>query len=352
LIADDLTVSQDSITRDAAVDPVALTHDSLGPVATGVGSIFLGLAPVHLIVLGGRPGAVLALAALVTALVLFGVWIGLRTRFGWLMEQNAQEVFAGAAVLVAANTLLHVALAGNLWPTANVMLVVIGIGACLSSRARAFGMIVATDVAWGAITLSRDPDPMWGQSASQLAAASVIAVVLGVLRHKTVSRLERARRVMTDMAVTDELTGLRNRRGLLLAGEPMVELSRRTGREVTVCYLDVDGLKQVNDQQGHAAGDRLIGTTGEILEQVFRSADVVARLGGDEFAVLLSGIGDADIASLTTRLRDQLAAAGISASIGYARPDAEHGEESLEQLIDRADVAMYEVKRERRTATT
>jgi predicted signal transduction protein with EAL and GGDEF domain len=68
--------------------------------------------------------------------------------------------------------------------------------------------------------------------------------------------------------------------------------------------------------------------------------------------VLLSGIGDADIASLTTRLRDQLAAAGISASIGYARPDAEHGEESLEQLIDRADVAMYEVKRERRTATT
>jgi diguanylate cyclase (GGDEF)-like protein len=295
----------------------------------------------------GRPGQVLAIAAVVTALALLGVFLGLRTRYAATLERHSHEVFAGGAALVAANTLLHLAVAGDLAPTANVMLVVVGVGACLSSRAHACVIIAGTNVGWCVITLSRAADPLWAQAASQLGAATVLGVILGMLRLKTVSRLQRAQRAVTDMAVTDELTGLKNRRGLLLAGDPMVELSRRAGATVTVCYIDVDGLKKVNDEQGHGAGDRLLATTGHILEAVFRSADVVARLGGDEFAVLLSGAEEHEIQALTERLRDRLAGAGISASAGVARA---YGDESLEQVIDRADVAMYDAKRDRRSA--
>jgi diguanylate cyclase (GGDEF)-like protein len=343
-------VRQTPITRDGAVDPVALTTDSLRPVACGVGLIFLGLVPVHLVLMPGWPGEVLAAAAVVTSAVLFSIFVGLRTPARAFLERNAHEVFAVGSGLTAANTLLHVAVAGNLWPTANVMLVIIGVGACLSSRARAFAIIGATNVVWCAITLTREPDPLWGQSASQLAAATGVGIVLGVLRQHTVSRLERAQRAVTDMAVTDELTGLKNRRGLLLVGQAVVEMSLRSGAGVAVFYVDVDGLKVVNDEQGHAAGDRLIVTTGQVLSRVFRSADVVARLGGDEFAVLLSGAEDGEVQSLTERLRSSLADAGISASVGVARPEPAHGDESLEQLIDRADVAMYDAKRDRRTA--
>jgi diguanylate cyclase (GGDEF)-like protein len=343
-------VSQNSITRDGAVDPVALTTDSLRPVAGGVGLIFVGLAPVHLALMPGWRGQVLAAAAVFTAAVLSGIFLGLRTPAREFLERNAHEVFAVGSGLTSANTLLHVAVAGNLWPTANVMLVIIGVGACLSSRARAFAIMGATNVGWCAITLTREPDPLWGQAASQLAAATALGIVLGILRQHTVSRLERAQRAVTDMAVTDELTGLKNRRGLLLVGQTMVDMSRRSGAGVAVFYVDVDGLKVVNDEQGHAAGDRLIVATGQILGLVFRSADVVARLGGDEFAVLLSGAEDHEVRALTERLRSRLAESGISASVGVARPDSQHGDESLEQLIDRADVAMYGAKRDRRTA--
>jgi diguanylate cyclase (GGDEF)-like protein len=90
--------------------------------------------------------------------------------------------------------------------------------------------------------------------------------------------------------------------------------------------------------------------TGEVLRAVFRDADVVARLGGDEFAVLLSGADPAEAATLPERLRCRLAERGISASIGVAYLEADGAELSLEQLVDRADMAMYAVKRQRRAA--
>jgi diguanylate cyclase (GGDEF)-like protein len=163
-----------------------------------------------------------------------------------------------------------------------------------------------------------------------------------------VARLESVQQTVAAMAVTDELTGLKNRRGMMLAGEPLLALSRRSGRAVAVLYLDVDGLKQVNDDQGHAAGDRLIAGTGEVLQTVFRSADVVARLGGDEFAVLLSGSGETEMTILQERLRSRLAENGISASVGVVHSDPAHAQQSLEQLVDMADLAMYAVKRDRR----
>jgi diguanylate cyclase (GGDEF)-like protein len=257
-------------------------------------------------------------------------------------------VAAGVVLLTGTNTLLHVWSVEDLWPTCAVMLVLVGAGACISARLWSYGTIAVLDVAWILVTqLAMDPDPRWMQFLMQIGCATILGVVLNVIRHRTVARLEEAQRAVADMAVTDELTGLRNRRGLLLVGEPMLSESRRSGRPITVLYLDVDGLKQVNDNQGHAAGDRLIAGTGEVLKSVFRSAGVVARLGGDEFAILLTGTGETEVVLLQERLRSRLAENGVSASVGVVRSDPHQPDQSLEQLVD---LSMYAVKRDRRAA--
>jgi diguanylate cyclase (GGDEF)-like protein len=222
---------------------------------------------------------------------------------------------------------------------------VMSVGACLSSRLWAAMVVVATDLGWLGIVLYLGPDPVWWQAGAQLVAATVLAAVFNVIRYRTVERLEAAKQALGAMAVTDELTGLANRRGMLLAGEPMLLLSRRTERPLTVLYLDIDGLKQVNDSGGHAAGDRLIVATGQILYGVFRSADVVARLGGDEFAVILSGAGETHVQLLQERLHSRLAEAGVSASVGVVYSEPDQAGQSLEQLVDMADLAMYSAKR-------
>jgi diguanylate cyclase (GGDEF)-like protein len=338
-----------SPTQPAQDSTALMTVDSQRPVAAGVAIIFAALVPVHLTTLHGDAGVIMAVVAAATSLMMLVLWIALHTDLRPAIEQHAQAVGGFTGALAATNTLIHVASVGEPWPTCAVMLAVVGTGAALSYRALVAVIILATDVAWVVIAVTvGDGDPMWVTFGSQLAAATILAAVLNVIRHRTVARMENAQATVTAMAVTDELTGLKNRRGMLLVGDPVLDLSRRTGRAVTVLYLDVDGLKQVNDDQGHAAGDRLIVSAGEVLAHVFRSADVVARLGGDEFAVLLSGTGGTETDILQERLRSRLAENGISASVGVVHSDPAQGDQSLEQLLDMADLAMYAVKRARR----
>jgi diguanylate cyclase (GGDEF)-like protein len=314
-------------------------------VAAGVAVIFGALVPAHLFSLQGDAAVIMACAAGATSLMMAVLWVALHSELRPVLETRAYAVGTFTALLACGNTLLHVASVGEPWPTCAVMLAVLGTGATMAYRSAVIGVVLATGAGWVGVAFWIGPDPLWDEFAAQLGAALVLALVLNVIRHRTVARMQAAQAAVASMAVTDDLTGLANRRGLLLAGEPLLELSRRTGRPVTVLYVDVDGLKQVNDSQGHTAGDRLIADTGNVLREVFRSADVVARLGGDEFAVLLSGSGPTETTILQERLRSQLAEADISASVGSYQ-DA--GEQSLEQLIDMADLAMYAVKRERR----
>lgn len=156
-----------------------------------------------------------------------------------------------------------------------------------------------------------------------------------------------------NLAITDDLTGLYNRRGFQALAERQLKLGRRSGREMLLFFIDVDGLKQINDLWGHPEGDRTLRRTAEILRKTFRDSDIIARLGGDEFAVLAIEASGRSEASVKGRLQKYLHATNagetqckISLSIGVAR-FGHHKPTSIPELMAQADLAMYQCKRSR-----
>jgi diguanylate cyclase (GGDEF)-like protein len=154
------------------------------------------------------------------------------------------------------------------------------------------------------------------------------------------------------LAVTDGLTGLANRVQLYEALPRMLAKAARNDAHVGVLILDMNGYKQVNDTLGHKAGDQLLVGFGELLRRCVLGSDLVARLGGDEFAVVLPDLVDATQAqAVIRRIRAAMAepidigatVVQPSASIGVAL--SEPGELSSDDLINRADLAMYVTKR-------
>ena len=157
---------------------------------------------------------------------------------------------------------------------------------------------------------------------------------------------------LESIASHDPLTGLPNR--LLIADRlaQAIGRSRRSGLHVAVCYLDLDGFKEINDSLGHAAGDRVLVEVARRLRACVRSGDTVARLGGDEFVVLLSDlIDDNECVAAIDRLLvavgqpydlDGQARGGISASIGITVFPTDQGDPDT--LIRHADHAMYAAK--------
>ncbi len=90
------------------------------------------------------------------------------------------------------------------------------------------------------------------------------------------------------LSLTDELTGLYNRRGFFLLGNQQFKTAQRTQMFCCLLFADLDGLKQINDSLGHEIGDKFLIDTAQLLKQTFRESDIIARLGGDEFVILLS----------------------------------------------------------------
>ncbi|MBL8708099.1 MAG: diguanylate cyclase [Rhodospirillaceae bacterium] len=169
-----------------------------------------------------------------------------------------------------------------------------------------------------------------------------------------VAERERAEAAVHEISITDELTGIHNRRGFrLLAGRELA-LARRHGRSALLVCADVDYLKQVNDRHGHEAGDALIVETARLLQRVFRGTDIIGRLGGDEFAVLCSdcvGGWDETLQRLRTALIDYNIAARplepLSISLG-STAIAPDDQRDLDRLLAAADRAMYADKSARR----
>jgi len=168
------------------------------------------------------------------------------------------------------------------------------------------------------------------------------------------AELELANAEIRDLSLTDELTGLRNRRGFLLFAEQARKLAMRAGKQAVIVFADLDGLKAANDRYGHEAGDRLLRSFAGVLTATFRDSDVIARLGGDEFCVFGAELEmSPDV--LVSRLEYNIAKFNVehprpyplAASAGVWRCPYK-GEETLEEIIARADNAMYERKRARR----
>ncbi len=160
---------------------------------------------------------------------------------------------------------------------------------------------------------------------------------------------------LADLALLDELTGLKNRRGLQAFGEQALYEARRAGAPVALLFIDIDGLKQINDTFGHAAGDDALRAMADVIRSSTRESDVTARIGGDEFCVLLLDKADEAVG----RVRERIVAGAeatnaghslpfhLSATIGAAEVDARMPG-TLADLLRRADDLMYVDKLRRR----
>jgi diguanylate cyclase (GGDEF)-like protein len=158
---------------------------------------------------------------------------------------------------------------------------------------------------------------------------------------------------LSNLALMDELTGLYNRRGFLAFADRQLRLARRSDRSLLLFFIDVDGLKEINDFFGHSEGDAALVWTAEALEATFRDSDVIARIGGDEFAALAIEASGQSEGSIRERLTEYLSSVSrkdgdyrFSVSLGTARFDP-WNPVSIRELIAEADRAMYEQKRRR-----
>ena len=156
-----------------------------------------------------------------------------------------------------------------------------------------------------------------------------------------------------NLALTDELTGLCNRRGFMAIAERQLKIGRRTGRGILLFFLDIDGMKEINDSLGHGEGDLALKRVAKALKMTFRDSDVIARLGGDEFAVLAIEASDNSEAIIRSRLAEDLKTVSpgetrfaINLSLGAVRINL-CSNASIGEWMVRADQAMYEQKRRR-----
>lgn len=148
------------------------------------------------------------------------------------------------------------------------------------------------------------------------------------------------------LADTDDLTGLMNRRGWDRVVTDAQQRVDAYADPVAVAVIDLDGLKQLNDSQGHAAGDDLLRRTGEALRAAAGPQDRVARYGGDEFTVLTDDVGVTDLPAHFARFTRALADHGVSASLGYSHTGP--GDLTVAEAFRIADRHMYDDKRARR----
>ena len=168
-------------------------------------------------------------------------------------------------------------------------------------------------------------------------------IIYSLERHEILESLYRT-------TIIDELTGLYNRRGLYTLGKQQVELAKRHKDDIFVFYLDLDGMKEINDNLGHEYGDKALIATSRIMYKSFRTTDILSRLGGDEFVALAVKAQYEFIPIIIQRIKDyieeenkNLKGHAISLSIGVSKVNL-NNESALEEGIKDADKEMYRAK--------
>ena len=187
-------------------------------------------------------------------------------------------------------------------------------------------------------------------------AKGSISGVLGIGRDITDHRNAEQARVgkLEHLAHADVLTGLLNRRGFELLSKQAVAQAQRSGEGVGVIYADMDGLKAINDELGHAAGDQVLRDAAAVLCVTLRSVDVISRVGGDEFIVFAVGEDEGSIHLLAERVQEGIDAfnsthpesrpMSMSCGVSWRGPGVRF---DLDQLVGEADAAMYREKARR-----
>ncbi len=176
---------------------------------------------------------------------------------------------------------------------------------------------------------------------------------------RDISTRKREEMRLRHASLTDDLTRLYNRRGFLTLADQQLRIARRQGKDAVLMYVDMDDFKLLNDQHGHAEGDRALAAVGRLLRKSVRDCDVVARMGGDEFTLVALDADRVAARIIQQRIEAQVAllnasgelVAPLSLTIGHTR--VRPGDQaSLTELLERADALLYERKRRRKLAAT
>ena len=254
-----------------------------------------------------------------------------------LRSRMREPLFLGWSVFCIAVTAAVVGVDGGVDSPLMVLFLLPVVFAALSYPLPSVAAIGAlselTVVAVG--TFVGQPDP------SRLTIFATSLGIVTVLCAWQAELADRRRRELSLISRADPLTGCLNRRGFeeRLAAE--LDEGLRAGRPLAVVMLDLDGFKEINDTQGHAAGDEILCWTVQTIEQTIRPMDSVGRLGGDEFVVLLPASGQAGALTVAGRIREALAPR-IGATPGVASFPT-NGLEA-DALLDHADGELYEAK--------
>jgi diguanylate cyclase (GGDEF)-like protein len=275
---------------------------------------------------------------------------------------------ANAAGVISLITPLHVVLTFSWafsWEAGIHLMLIAGASAVFTAlapewRAVRTTVVIANVATFAAIQAFSTPEKAWYAlpphvlrvlfTINAVAAATLLYIFAGVVQ----ARAERAQQLASralkqagDLAETDALTGLANRRPVLAQ---LDELSRPGRRKYCLALLDFDHFKQLNDEYGHSCGDQVLSAVGRELNRALREADTIARWGGEEFLVLLPDTGIDDAARLMERVRgsvdDMRVFCGqhhhhVTVSIGVTEGT---GDGRSQEAIRRADAALYEAK--------
>ena len=179
----------------------------------------------------------------------------------------------------------------------------------------------------------------------------VLGTLAAIALRRSLARESAATNELRRIALTDELTGLANRRELLNSLDRMIASAKRSGRPLSLAILDIDRFKRVNDTYGHPAGDEVIKTVGNIATQVMREQDLIGRLGGEEFVVVFPDIEAERALEACERLRRAIAdtpivvESGVILKVTLSSGLAQFRDgDDRTTLIARADEALYEAK--------
>ena len=188
------------------------------------------------------------------------------------------------------------------------------------------------------------------QSLNDTKIALRLAMIAMTEAENRIARQEKRIAFLEGLSVTDELTGLLNRRGFSDRLQSALAAAKRQGITGTLLLIDLDRFKAVNDTYGHMVGDTLLISVARILQSRTRETDTIARLGGDEFAVIMPGANDAEAAVRIAALDNELntrtlqcngSSIHLHASIGH---NAYSSDDTETELLARVDRAMYERK--------